>query len=412
MRHTATPARAAQRRADRATEPARATVVHVTTVPLSLVTHLSGQIGFVQRRGFAVHVITSPGPELDTFAERERIPVRAIPMARAITPLRDVLALWRLWRTLRRIRPDIVHSHTPKGGLLGMIAATLAGTPVRVYHLRGLPFVTAKGNRRRLLRLSELASCSLAHRVLAVSHSMRSIAVEEGLCPADKVKVVLGGSGNGVDTERFRPAANDARQAARAECGIPAEALVIGFVGRLTREKGIGELERAWRALRRAEPRAWLLLVGWVEAEDAESRDAVAALRADPRVHFTGPVADTARLYPAMDVVALPTYREGFPNVALEAAAAALPIVATSVPGCVDAVQDGVTGVLVSPQDAAGLERALRRYLAEPALRARHGEAGRRRVVAQFRREAIWEGIVAEYRDLLQASSAARRPAG
>lgn len=385
-------------------------VAHVTTVPLSLVTHLSGQIAYVRSCGFAIHVITSPGPELDAFGEKERIPVHAIPMARAITPLRDLLALWRLWGTLRRIRPEIVHSHTPKGGLLGMIAATLAGTPVRVYHIRGLPFVTATGFRRRLLRLSELASCTLAHRVLAVSHSMRSIAVEEGLCPAEKVKVILGGSGNGVDTERFRPARDDARQTARADRGIPADALVIGFVGRLTREKGICELERAWRALRQDEPRARLLLIGWIEAQDAESREAVAALRADSRVHLTGPVPDTARLYPAMDVVALPTYREGFPNVALEAAATALPIVATSVPGCVDAVEDGTTGILVPARDAEGLEHALRRYLSDPVLRARHGEAGRRRVMSQFRREAIWEGIVAEYRDLLPVSTQGAPP--
>lgn len=383
--------------------PVQAKLLHVTTVPVSLATHLSGQLGFVRRHGFSVHVITSPGPELAPFAEREQVPVDAIPMARAITPGKDLVAIWRLWRTLRRLRPDLVHSHTPKGGLLGMIAATLAGTPVRIYHIRGLPFVTATGLRRRLLRLSERTSCALAHRVLAVSHSMRSLAIEEGLCPPGKIKVLLGGSGNGVDTDRFRPAPAEARRAARAGRGLPADALVVGFVGRLTRDKGIRELARAWTGIRDREPRAHLLLVGWDEADDPGSREAVAALRADPRVHLTGPVPDTTHAYAAMDLVALPTYREGFPNVALEAAAAGLPIVATSVPGCVDAVEDGATGLLVPAQDAAGLERALQRYLADPALRARHGEAGRRRAVAQFRREAIWAAIVAEYQDLLPA---------
>jgi glycosyltransferase involved in cell wall biosynthesis len=389
----------------------RATLVHITTVPISLAIHLSGQLEYIRRRGFVIHVITSPGAELDTFAARERVPVHAIPMARAITPAKDLVALWKLWRTLRRIRPDIVHSHTPKGGLLGMMAAALARTPVRVYHIRGLPFVTATGFRRWLLRLSELTSCSLAHRVLAVSHSMQAMAVEEGLCPAQKVKVILGGSGNGVDSDgRFRPPDEDARKAARARLQFPANAIVVGFVGRVSREKGIRELAEAWQRLRELEPRARLLLVGWIEANDAESSEAVKSLRADPRVNFTGPVPDTVPFYAAMDVVALPTYREGFPNAALEAAAMALPIVATSVPGCVDAVQDGVTGILVPAQDAEGLERALRNYLSDPALRVKHGEAGRRRVATEFRREAIWDGILLEYIDLLSGSTDAAPP--
>lgn len=405
MRADPTSSTPALERADlHGTSSRRPTVVHVTTVPISLLTHLSGQVGFVQRSGFAIHVISSPGPELDAFAERERIPVHAIPMLRAITPLRDLVALWRLWRTLRRIRPEIVHSHTPKGGLLGMIAATLARTPVRVYHLRGSPFVTATGIRRQLLRMGELASCSLAHRVFAVSRSLRDVAIDEGLCSAEKVAVLAGGSGNGVDPEQFHPSSEHERLAARAACGIPADDLVVGFVGRLTRDKGICELERAWRGVREAEPRARLLLVGGNEAHDAQSREAIAAFRADPRVHLTGLVAGAARLYAAVDVVVLPTYREGFPNVALEAAAVALPIVATSVPGCVEAVEDGVTGLLVPVRDAESLERALRRYLSDPALRADHGQAGRRRAVALFRGEVIWEALVAEYRRLMLAS--------
>lgn len=388
---------------------ARATVVHVTTVPLSLKTHFSGQIDYVQRRGFAVHVISSPGPELEAFGTHEHVTVDAVPMARAITPAKDLVAIWRLWRALRRIRPDVVHSHTPKGGLLGMMAATLARVPVRVYHIRGLPFVTATGFRRRLLRWSELASCALADRVLAVSQSMRTIAIDEGLCPAGKVRVILGGSGNGVDSDgRFRPQAGDARLAARNRLRLPPDAVVIGFVGRLSREKGVRELASAWARLRDQDAKARLLIVGWVEGQDAQSTEAVNALRADPRVHFTGPVQDMVPLYAAMDVVALPTYREGFPNVALEAAALALPIVATSVPGCVDAVEDGVTGLLVPARDAEALSAALHRYIADRTLRSAHGTAARRRVVTQFRREAIWEGIAAEYDDLLSRSTKRR----
>jgi glycosyltransferase involved in cell wall biosynthesis len=173
-------------------------------------------------------------------------------------------------------------------------------------------------------------------------------------------------------------------------------------MGRVARDKGVVELANAWSRLRETHPRLHLLLCGQLEVEGAPMESAVAALQADARVHFTGLDWNTPSLYAAMDVVALPTYREGFPNVALEAAAMELPIVATSVPGCTDAVQDGVTGTLVAPRDATALADALERYLADPRLRARHGEAGRRRVLAEFRRDAICEAIAAEYRTLLE----------
>jgi glycosyltransferase involved in cell wall biosynthesis len=380
------------------------------TVPVSL-TFLSGQASYVRSRGFSVHAITSPGPELAAFAEREGAQAHAIPMPRAITPLQDLAAVYRLWRLLRRIDAPIVHAHTPKGGLLGMIAATLARTPVRIYHVRGLPFVTERGLRRRLLRLTERISCGLAHQVFAVSDSMRSILVVDGLCPPDKIKVLLGGSGNGVDaTGKFTPAPPAVRSAARGSLGIPGDAPVVGFVGRLARDKGVAELAAAWRTLRERDPDLHLLIVGWNELEPSLA-PLLAALEADPRVHVTGPRGDTPQLYAAMDVIALPTYREGFPNVALEAAAMKLPIVATAVPGCVDAVQDGVTGTLVPARDGDALAAALQRYLSDPRLRAAHGEAARRRVLADFRREAIWQALVAEYDRLAAARAPGARGA-
>jgi glycosyltransferase involved in cell wall biosynthesis len=385
----------------------------VVTVPTSLF-FLTGQVSFMRARGFDVHAVASPDPFLARFGEQEGIPVYPVPLTRSITPLQDLRALWRLWRLLRRLAPDVVHAHTPKGGLLGMIAAWLARVPARVYHIRGLPLVTATGWRRRLLAATERTSCTLAHRVLAVSHSMRQIAVAEGLCDPGKVTVLAGGSGNGVDAAgRFVPQPAHVRRDARVRHGIPQDALVIGFVGRIVREKGAVELATAWRSLREADPRLHLLLVGRVDADGAEDAippEVLAELRSDPRVHLTGVEPETPPLYAAMDVVALPTYREGFPNVALEAAAMALPIVATRVPGCVDAVEDGATGVLVPARDPDALAGALRRYLADASLRARHGSAARARVLASFQGEAIWSAMAAEYGALLAARSGRATP--
>lgn len=379
-------------------------LVHVVTVPWSLF-FFRGQARTMRERGFDVTIVASPGAQLDRFAEDEGVAARPIPLARAIAPHRDVISVTRLTKTLRELRPDIVHAHTPKGGLIGMIAAWLTRVPVRIYHIRGLPYMTTPGWRGRALKWSERISCRLAHRVFCVSHSIREVAISEGLCPPEKILVFLGGSGNGVDASgRFDPDRFPERDriAARETLGIGPNDLVIGYVGRLVGDKGVEELAQAWRGLRERFPDVHLLLIGPEEAKDAISAETLAGFLADPHVHLTGDVDDAAPYYALMDVVTLPTYREGFPNVPLEAAAMKIPVVATDVPGCIDAVEGGVTGTLVPPRDAGALHDAIARYLGEPALRQAHGEAGRERVLQHFRQEDIWQAIADEYDRLLR----------
>jgi glycosyltransferase involved in cell wall biosynthesis len=386
----------------------RLRLVHLTTVPQTFL-FLRGQVGYLRERGFEVFAISSAGPELATMAA-EGVHCVPIAMARRITPVRDALALFRIWRALRRLRPDIVDAHTPKAGLLGIVGAWLAGVPVRIYHLHGLRYVTAVGVRRRVLRLTERIAASLATRVLSVSHSNASLAVEEGLVPQRKIRVLLGGSINGVDAERFRPpSTQEERGASRAAVRIPRDARVIGFVGRLAREKGVAELAAAWRVLREEMPDLHLLLVGPDEPHDPLPPEVEAELRSDPRVVLAGLDYDTPRLYRAMDVLALPTYREGFPVVPLEGAASALAVVATRVPGCTDAVVDGATGTLVPPRDVRALTDALRSYLRNPLLRQRHGAAARARVLEEFEQRRLWEAIHAEYLNLWAGTSRAGR---
>lgn len=371
-------------------------VVHVTTVPQTLM-FLGGQAGYLRARGIEVLAVSSPGEALDVFAAAEGVRCFAVPMERAIVPLRDAVALLRLSLLLRRLRPDIVDSHTPKAGLLGMAAAWLAGVPVRVYHLHGLRFETARGARRSILRLADRLSASLATRVLCVSASLARAAAQEELAPAAKLGVLGPGSINGADAERFHPPTDEERRASRAALGIPADARVVGFVGRLVREKGLVELFGAWRVLRAELPDAWLVLVGPGEPHDPLPKEVVAGFAADPRVRNCGLDWDTPKYFRAMDVVALPTHREGFGVVALEAAATGLAVVATRVTGCVDAVADGATGTLVEAADTGALLAALRAYLVDPELRRRHGAAGRERAVHEFSRERIWAALHAEY---------------
>jgi glycosyltransferase involved in cell wall biosynthesis len=356
---------------------------------------LEGQPGVMRARGYETWAISSPGEELDTFGTRESVGVRAIEMTRRITPLRDVVALARLVRELRTIAPDIVHAHTPKGGLLGMIAGTLARVPVRIYHMRGLPMMTARGPKRALLKATERVSCALATRVLCVSHSLREVAAEEHLCSPSRVEVLLGGSGNGVDARgRFDVEAHRSeRAAARRELGIDDGVLVVGFVGRIVREKGIVELIEAWSEIEARWPSARLVLVGPFEAQDPVPDAIAARIRAGGSIVHVEFTRKVAPLYAAMDLVVLPTWREGFPNVPLEAAAMELPVVATRIPGCVDAVADGETGTLVPARDRDALGRAIARYLEDGALRAEHGRRGRARVLSSFARDRIHRAL-------------------
>ena len=351
-------------------------------------------------RGFEVHAVSSPGKLLDDFGEYEGVSVHPVPMSKSITPLRDLVAVARLWHLLRRIDPHIVHSHTPKGGLLGMIAGWLARTPVRVYHVHGLRLMTMSGCGRIVCRWAEKMACRLAHQVLCVSPSVREIMVSAAICPAHKIEVLEQGSINGVDAaERFNPAW--VTDQARAEYRIPQDAVVIGFVGRIVPDKGMTELAEAWAVLSERFPALHLLLVGPFEAENPLAQPVEKLLLDDPRIHLTGWKPNTPPLYAAMDVLVLPSYREGFPLSPLEAAAMAVPVVATRIPGCVDAVQENATGMLVPPRDGPALAEALRTYITDAQLREEHGRAGREWVLHDFRQRPIWEALYDQYARLL-----------
>ena len=371
--------------------------------------------------GFEVLLVSSPGPRLAEFAATEGLPVASVPMTRSITPIDDLRSVWRLMRLFRQHRPDIVHAHTPKAGLLAIIAATVARVPVRIYHLHGLRATTATGLRRKILLLTEWITCRLATQVLSVSASLQSLVVQRGLCPSDKIATPLHGTINGVDAvQRFNPARQPGgtRELVRRRLRIPADATVLGFVGRIARDKGWMELAEAWRSLRQEFKQLRLLVVGPVETHDPVPADVLQLLKTDPRIHWIGEQWDTPPLYMAMDLVVLPTYREGFPTVLLEAAAMERPCVATRAIGCVDAVQHDVTGILLPIGDTSALKAALARYTADSDLCRRHGAAARTRVLASFQQEPMWQAIHQQYSRLLAnaavglpQASAARRAA-
>ena len=380
-------------------------LVHLTTVPQSFL-FLRHQIGFIRAKGIAVTGITSPGPEVTRWEDELGIDIWPVSMPRSITPLKDLESLARLIAILRTLDPDIVHAHTPKGGLLGMLAATFAGVPHRVYHMRGLLTATATGPKRAMFTAIERLTCALAHQVICVGHSLREAAIAQRLAPPSKLHVMAGGSGQGVDaTDRLdpdQPHLQAAATAIRHDLGIPPHAPVVGFMGRLVKDKGILEIAQAWPHILARHPHAHLLIVGPIEARDAVPQDVLHTLRSTPSIHLAGPTFDPAPYYKTMDLLTLPTYREGFPNVPLEAAAMSLPVVATAIPGCTDAVEDGKTGTLVPVGDAEALAIAVCTYLGDTKKAAAHGHAGRVRVLKDFSPARISQDIYDLYQTMLR----------
>jgi len=311
----------------------------------------------------------------------------------------DLLALARLCRAIRRLRPDLTEFSTPKAGLLGNIAAYLCRVPTRVYLLRGLRLETATGLTRVLLRGTEWLAAACAHAVVCNSESLRTEARSLGLAPSSKLRLVAEGSSNGVDTERFLPGPDRVGRS----LGIPQGVPVVGYVGRLTNDKGIPELLDAFDQLLLSRPNARLLLVGWFdESEDKLSQELRTRIKNHPQIVHTGFVPDTSAYYRALDLLLLPTWREGFPNVALEAAASGIPVIATRTTGARDAVVDGVTGLLVPPGSADVLARSMDLLLADGDRRAAMGKAARTWATRHFASQRVLAQTVALYESLVR----------
>lgn len=358
---------------------------------------LRGRLRALREAGFAVTLISSPGTLLEELGQLDGIATVGIPMEREIAPLRDIVSLLRLRAVLRRIRPGVVEFSTPKAGLLGMVAAWSAGVPHRVYLLRGLKLETVSGWRRGVLWAAEWLASACAETVLCTSASVRDKAYALKIAPQGKLRVLGEGSSAGVDIERFRPGASDVRR----RLGIEAGTRVLGFVGRLTRDKGLPDLVEALEVILCSQPNTYLLLVGWFdEAEDALDSSLRERIQAHPRIICTGFVDDTVPYYRAMDVMILPTMREGLPNAVLEASASGVAVITTLPTGSRDAVLPEVTGLLVATECPGAIAEGALQLLQDEELRQRMGTAGRAWVVAHFSRERVLGLNVAFYQQL------------
>ncbi len=375
-------------------------VVHVTTTDMSLALLLGPQLRAFAANGMEVVGASATGPYVGelTAAGIVHEPLRHA--TRALDVGQDVLALGELVRLFRRIRPDIVHTHNPKPGLYGRIAARLARVPVVVNTVHGLYATEDDGWVRRsfVYGLERVVSvCSQAELVQNVEDvdTLRRLRIPER-------KLVL--LGNGVDLQRFAPPSGaDEVARARVSLGVGPQQVVVGVVGRLVWQKGMRELFGAAARLRHTRPEVVIAVVGPSDPDKADALGPVdiAAAEALGNVTFLGGRDDVDHLYHGFDIFVLPSYREGFPRSAMEAAASAVSVVASDVRGCRQAVDDGVTGLLVPVHDAAALAAAIEDLAAHPSRRAAMGRAGRAKAESQFDDRDVVDTTLAVYERLM-----------
>jgi len=343
--------------APRAKRPVR--FLMMATAPQAVALFLTKQIAFLKTRGYEIHTLASPGLEEVPQAGVVESVHHEVAMQRTIHPFADIPALYKIWRLMRKLRPDMVQTHTPKAGLLGMIAATLAGVPIRIYTVNGLPLFTQTGLRKLAVIFTDWLACSLATEVICPSRCLRRFIVSRGICRRGKAKTLGDGGFPGVDPWKYHPDKKlNHRVRTRRKYDIPPQALVFGYIGRIVPDKGIAELVEAWQSLREEFPHSHLLLCGHFEEVHPVSREIVDILENDPRVHLTGWITDMPPIYAAIDVCVLPTYREAISGVVLESGAMEIPIVTTRVPGSVDSMANGRTALSVPAKDAEALRDA------------------------------------------------------
>lgn len=329
-------------------------------------------------------------PKNDAYLPPLNLPVRqvAVGIARKISPLRDLITLFELYRLFRREHFDLVVSVAPKAGLLGMLAAFLAGVPCRVHVFQGEVWASKRGSMRTLLKSMDRIIAQVAHRVLAMGPGERRFLEEQGITSPGQVQVLGSGSISGVDLERFRPDP-EARSRLRKAHGIPDDAVVCLFLGRFTADKGVFDLVRAFALCGEENPKLWLVLAGPDEEGVSQQLRSVLIGETSRRMLVRGFTHTPEHYLAAADFLCLPSYREGFSMVVIEAAAAGIPTIGSRIYGVSDAIIENETGLFVSPGDVPQLASALSRLAKDGALRARLALTGRMRVEKEFNQEKV-----------------------
>lgn len=368
---------------------------------MSLKHLLKGQMSFISRNGYDVVMISSNGKDLNDVIDYEKCRHYVIPLTRKITPIKDLIATFILYRILVIEKPEIVHTHTPKAGIVGMLASFLARVPVRLHTVAGLPLLEAKGLKRLILNLVEKLTYRFSTKVYPNSYGLKNIILKNKFTTEDKLCVIGNGSSNGIDTSFFNPElfSSEEKKSLKPKLGINQNDFVFIFVGRLVSDKGINELVESFDKLCLSHKNVKLLLVGPFEDDlDPLNASTKLLIKSNKKIISVGYQNDVRPYFSISDALVFPSYREGFPNVVMQAGAMGLPSIVSNINGCNEIIKNGYNGLVVPTKDVKSLHNAMFRIFQDRQLYLNCSVKSRLVIVNNFEQKLFWKNLLRQYK--------------
>jgi len=379
-------------------------IIRTSTIPLSLNVLLKGQLKFLNGF-FEIVGIASKGQSLDELEQREGIKIIGVNMERGISPLKDLISLYRLYKILKTEKPEIIHSITPKAGLLSMIAGKLAGVPIRMHTFTGLIFPTKKGFMQKLLIAMDKLLCWAATSIYPEGNGVKSDLINYKIT-RKPLKVLANGNVNGIDLEYFNLAqiSQEEQNNLKQELNIQPDNFVFVFVGRLVRDKGTNELISAFSQMLKgsSDQALTLLLVGPFEAElDPLFPETIKEIQSNPNIISVGFQKDVRPYFAISDALVFPSYREGFPNVVMQAGAMELPSIVSDINGCNEIIADGQNGIIIPVKDENAIQNAMEKLMTDKAYYQNLKKNSREMITNRYEQKKVWNALLEEYNNLL-----------
>lgn len=376
-------------------------LIRTATVPVSLNYLLKGQLSFLQKH-YEVLAVSGNDIHLEEVAKREKVRTIGLEMHRNISPLKDLHSLWNLYLLFKKEKPLMVHSITPKAGLLTMTAGFFAGVPIRIHTFTGLIFPSKTGLLKRLLILMDKLLCKFATHIYPEGNGVKQDLINFGIT-SKPLKVIANGNVNGIDTDYFnkKNLSELENQTLKNTLGINSDDFVFIFVGRLVGDKGINELIAAFKNFNTAD-NIKLLLVGPLEQElDPLSKDTLQEIKANKNIISVGFQKEVRSYFAIADALVFPSYREGFPNVVLQAGAMNLPCIVTDINGSNEIIVDGINGVIIPTKNSVALFEAMDKLKNEHAFKEKLQKNTREMIVSRFEQKFVWESLLEEYKRIV-----------
>lgn len=375
-------------------------IIRTSTIPISLNKLLKGQLKFLSKE-FEVIGLSSSGTDLDEVKDREGVKTIAVEMQRGMSPFKDIVSLVKLYLVFKKEKPQIVHSITPKAGLLCMLAAKFAGVPIRMHMFTGLLFPTMKGFSQKIFIKMDQLLCWAATNIYPEGNGVKQDLINYNIT-SKPLKVLANGNVNGIDLDFFSPKqiSEDQKYQLRNELNFDPQDFVFVFVGRLVGDKGINELVDAFKSFDNSNVK--LLLVGPLELKQDPIKEAtIKEITNNKNIISVGSKSDVRPYLAISDVLVFPSYREGFPNVVLQAGAMELPCIVTNISGCNEIIEEGKNGIIIPPKNKLAIANAMNFVIENKDKKEFFRKNARSMIESRYNQKLVWNAILKEYNSLI-----------